>query len=166
MDSSGHVDGSREALLGELEEFLRMPSISAREDENGGFRDCAGWVAEKLRAAGAEASVMETRASVVTRCREVPRRSSLTVTTTAAAAPLDLWETDPSTLSVTASSTPAARRRQAECFATGVALYIEEPEPPLKLKFLIEGEGSRSPNLAPFSVQAEFSPPTLPWEAR
>ena len=60
MDLRARVDGSREELLGELNEFLRMPSISAREDENGDFRNCAGWVAGKLEEAGAEASIMET----------------------------------------------------------------------------------------------------------
>ena len=48
MEMGERVDGSREELLGELNEFLRMPSISARQDESGAFRNCAQWVAEKL----------------------------------------------------------------------------------------------------------------------
>ena len=60
MDLRERVDGSREELLGELNEFLRMPSISAREDESTGFRNCAEWVAGKLEEAGAEANIMET----------------------------------------------------------------------------------------------------------
>ena len=60
MDLRERVDGSREELLEELNEFLRMPSISAREDESREFRDCAEWVAGKLEEAGAEASIMET----------------------------------------------------------------------------------------------------------
>ena len=54
MDLRERVDGSQEELLGELNEFLRMPSISARADENGGFRNCAEWVAEKLEGAAAD----------------------------------------------------------------------------------------------------------------
>ena len=159
MDSSGHVDGSREALLGELEEFLRMPSISAREDENGGFRDCAGWVAEKLRAAGAEASVMETEGHPVVYAEvgEGPKTLlSYGHYDVQPPEPLDLWETDPFEPTV----------RDGGLYARGVAddkadvlariqalrLYIEEHgAPPFKLKFLIEGEEEvGSPNLAPF----------------
>src|ERR671910_2317291 len=60
MDLRERVDGSRDELLGELNEFLRMPSISAREDESEGFRNCAEWVAGKLEEAGAEVRIMET----------------------------------------------------------------------------------------------------------
>ena len=57
MVSRERVDGAREELLEELNEFLRMPSISAREDESGEFRDCARWVAQKLEDAGAKADL-------------------------------------------------------------------------------------------------------------
>jgi acetylornithine deacetylase/succinyl-diaminopimelate desuccinylase-like protein len=60
MDLREHVNNKRDALLGELEEFLRMPSISARKDDGAGFRECAEWVAGKLDEAGARATIMET----------------------------------------------------------------------------------------------------------
>src|SRR3712207_6985856 len=54
------IDSRPDDLLDELKDFLRMPSISARPDERGGFRECAGWVARKLREAGADVRIMET----------------------------------------------------------------------------------------------------------
>ncbi|HEX2182742.1 MAG TPA: hypothetical protein VHH10_10685, partial [Rubrobacteraceae bacterium] len=60
MDLRERVDGLKDDLLGELEEFLRMPSISARKDGGTGFRECAEWVARKLEDAGAEARILET----------------------------------------------------------------------------------------------------------
>ena len=159
MDLRERVDGSKEELLGELNEFLRMPTISARADENGGFRDCAGWVAGKLREAGAEAGLMETGGHPVVYAEigEGPRTLlSYGHYDVQPPEPLDLWESDP--------FEPAVR--DGGLFARGVAddkadvlsriqalrLYIEEHGSlPFKLKFLIEGEEEvGSPNLAPF----------------
>jgi acetylornithine deacetylase/succinyl-diaminopimelate desuccinylase-like protein len=153
------VDGSREVLLGELNEFLGMPSISARPDEHGEFRGCARWVAEKLKEAGAEASIMETDGHpvVFAEIGEGPRTLlSYGHYDVQPPEPLDLWESDPFEPTV----------RDGGLYARGVAddkadvlsriqalrLYIEEHgTPPFKLKFLIEGEEEvGSPNLAPF----------------
>ena len=72
MDLRERVDGSREALLGELNEFLRMPSISASEDGGEEFRRCAEWVAEKLREAGEKwgAATGEGTTSILERLAE------------------------------------------------------------------------------------------------
>jgi acetylornithine deacetylase/succinyl-diaminopimelate desuccinylase-like protein len=159
MDLGERVDGSREKLLGELNEFLRMPSISAREDENGGFRDCAQWVAGKLEEAGAEASIMETEGHPVVYAEVGSGESTLLSYghyDVQPPEPLDLWESDPFEPTI----------RDGGLYARGVAddkgdvlariqalrLYIEEHGPlPFKLKFLIEGEEEiGSPNLAPF----------------
>src|SRR5918996_4869498 len=159
MDLRERVDGSREELLGELNEFLRMPSISAREDENGDFRNCARWVAGKLEDAGAEASIMETEGYPVVYAKVGSGESTLLSYghyDVQPPEPLDLWESDPFEPTI----------RGGNLFARGVAddkgdvlariqalrLYAEEFGPlPFKLKFLIEGEEEvGSPNLAPF----------------
>ncbi|HEX6710633.1 MAG TPA: M20/M25/M40 family metallo-hydrolase, partial [Rubrobacter sp.] len=159
MDLRERVDGSREVFLGELNEFLRMPSISAREDENGDFRNCARWVAAKLEVAGANASIMETDGHPVVYAEigEGPKTLlSYGHYDVQPPEPLDLWESDPFEPTV----------RDGGLYARGVAddkadvlariqalrLYIEEQGPlPFKLKFLIEGEEEiGSPNLAPF----------------
>jgi acetylornithine deacetylase/succinyl-diaminopimelate desuccinylase-like protein len=159
VDLRERVDGSREVLLGELNEFLGMPSISARPDEHGEFRDCARWVVEKLEEAGAEASIMETDGHpvVFAEIGEGPRTLlSYGHYDVQPPEPLDLWESDPFEPTV----------RDGGLYARGVAddkadvlsriqalrLYIEEHGTlPFKLKFLIEGEEEvGSPNLAPF----------------
>ena len=60
MDLRKRVDGLKDDLLGELEEFLRMPSISAQKDGGASFREFAEWVAGKLQEAGAETRILET----------------------------------------------------------------------------------------------------------
>src|SRR5215218_3433426 len=136
-----------------------MPSISARPDENGEFRDCARWVAGKLEEAGAEASVMETEGHpvVFAEIGEGPETLlSYGHYDVQPPEPLDLWESDPFGPTV----------RDGGLYARGVAddkadvlariqalrLYIEEHGAlPFKLKFLIEGEEEvGSPNFAPF----------------
>jgi acetylornithine deacetylase/succinyl-diaminopimelate desuccinylase-like protein len=159
MDLRERVDGSREALLGELNEFLRMPSISASEDGGEEFRRCAEWVAGKLQEAGAEATIMETEGHPVVygEVGEGPRTLlSYGHYDVQPPEPLDLWGSDPFEPTV----------RDGGLYARGVAddkgdvlariqalrLYMEEHGSlPFKLKFLIEGEEEvGSPNLAPF----------------
>src|ERR671916_1459052 len=159
MDLRERVDGSKKELLGELNEFLRMPSISAREDESGEFRRCAQWVAGKLEEAGAEASIIETEGHPVVYA-EVGSGGSTLLSyghyDVQPPEPLDLWESDPFEPTI----------RDGGLYARGVAddkgdvlariqalrLYIGEHGPlPFRLKFLIEGEEEiSSPNLAPF----------------
>jgi acetylornithine deacetylase/succinyl-diaminopimelate desuccinylase-like protein len=136
-----------------------MPSISAREGDEAGFRACAEWVADKLRAAGAEASIMETAGHPVVYAEMGEGDRTLLSYghyDVQPPEPLDLWESDPFEPTV----------RSGSLYARGVAddkgdvlariqalrLYIEEHGPlPFKLKFLIEGEEEvGSPNLAPF----------------
>ena len=153
------VDASKEELLGELNEFLRMPSISARAEDNGEFRTCAEWVAGKLQEAGAEARIMETEGHPVVYAEigEGPRTLlSYGHYDVQPPEPLDLWETGPFEPTV----------RDGGLYARGVAddkadvlariqalrLYLREHGLlPFKLKFLIEGEEEiGSPNLASF----------------
>src|SRR5687768_2581315 len=159
MDLRERVDGTKEELLGELNELLRMPSISAREDERGGFRTCAEWVAKKLKEAGADARIMETEGHPVVYAEVGDGPKTLLSYghyDVQPPEPLELWESDPFEPTI----------RGGNLFARGVAddkgdvlariqalrLYTEEHGPlPFKLKFLIEGEEEiGSPNLASF----------------
>ena len=159
MDIKERVDGRRKDFLEELSEFLRMPSISASEDDTSGFRECAEWVRDKLEEAGAEARLMETDghpvvyAELGTGDRTLLSYGHYDVQPPE---PLDLWDSEPFEPTV----------RDGVLYARGVAddkgdvmariqalrLYIEEHgQPPFKLKFLIEGEEEvGSPNLANF----------------
>lgn len=159
MSINGRIEGSKDDLLEELKEFLRMPSISAREDDEGGFRGCAEWVRDKLEEAGAEARVLETDGHPVVYAEVGDGEHTLLSYghyDVQPPEPLELWESDPFEPEV----------RDGVIFARGVAddkgdvlariqalrLYGEEFGPlPIKLKFLIEGEEEvGSPNLAPF----------------
>ena len=159
MSIQERVDNTKDSLLDELKEFLRMPSISARKENPDGFRRCAEWVAEKLREAGAEARLMETEGHPVVYAEIGDGDKTLLSYghyDVQPPEPLELWESDPFEPTL----------RDGGIFARGVAddkgdvlariqalrLYIEEHgQPSFKLRFLIEGEEEiGSPNLAPF----------------
>ena len=148
MSLDRRVDELREGLRQELEEFLKMPSISARPQDADGFGEYAEWVREKLEEAGAEARLMETNGHPVVYAEIGEGERTLLSYghyDVQPPEPLDLWESDPFEPTV----------RDGSIFARGVAddkgdvmariqalrLYIEEHgRPPFKLKFLIEGE--------------------------
>src|SRR5215203_4731947 len=159
MDLGERVDSLRDGLLGELEEFLRMPSISAQPDESGGFRECAEWVARKLEEAGAETRIMETDGHPVVYAEAGEGSKTLLSYghyDVQPPEPLELWESEPFEPTI----------RDGSLYARGVAddkgdvlariqalrLYREEHGPlPFKLKVFIEGEEEvGSPSLAPF----------------
>ena len=155
----GRVEGSRDEFLDELKEFLRMPSVSAREGDDGSFRGCAEWVRAKLQKAGAEARLMETKGRPVVYA-EIGEGDRTLLSyghyDVQPPEPLELWESDPFEPTV----------RDGSLFARGIAddkgdvmariqalrIFQEEVGSlPFKLKFLIEGEEEvGSPNLAPF----------------
>src|ERR687889_1631049 len=162
MSIDRRVEDSKDYLLEELEEFLRMPSVSAQGGDEGSFRGCAEWVRAKLEEVGAEAKLMETEGHPVVFAemggagdgdRTLLSYGHYDVQPPE---PLELWESNPFEPEV----------RDGVLFARGVAddkgdvmariqalrVYQEERGPlPFKLKFLIEGEEEiGSPNLAPF----------------
>jgi acetylornithine deacetylase/succinyl-diaminopimelate desuccinylase-like protein len=174
MDLRARVEGKKEELLGELEEFLRMPSISARE--SGGLGECADWVARKLREAGAAARLMQTDGHPVIYAEAGEGSKTLLSYghyDVQPPEPLELWESEPFEPSI----------RDGSLYARGVAddkgdvlariqalrLYQEEHgELPFKLRFLIEGEEEvGSPSLARFvRANAEIlSADACLWEA-
>ena len=155
----GRVEGSKDELLKELKEFLRMPSVSARKEDDESFRGCAEWVRAKLEEAGAEARLMETNGHPVVYAEIGEGERTLLSYghyDVQPPEPMELWESDPFEPTV----------RDGSLFARGIAddkgdvmariqalrLYREEVGPlPFKLKFFIEGEEEvGSPNLAPF----------------
>jgi acetylornithine deacetylase/succinyl-diaminopimelate desuccinylase-like protein len=48
-------------IRGELDEFLRIPSVSARSEHNPDTKRCAEWLADRIRAAGMTASIHPTK---------------------------------------------------------------------------------------------------------
>ncbi len=160
MGMTERIEGSKNDLLDELKEFLRMPSVSARTGDEAGFRGCAEWVRARFEEVGAEARIMETGGHPIVYA-EVGNGDRTLLSyghyDVQPPEPLELWESDP--------FEPAVRG--GAIFARGVAddkgdvlariqalrLYQEEfGRLPFKLKFLIEGEEEiGSPNLASFA---------------
>jgi acetylornithine deacetylase/succinyl-diaminopimelate desuccinylase-like protein len=54
MDLINYINSKREENLNELKEFLRIPSVSTKNEHKKDIERAAHWVAEKLRAAGLE----------------------------------------------------------------------------------------------------------------
>jgi acetylornithine deacetylase/succinyl-diaminopimelate desuccinylase-like protein len=161
MDVRERVDSSKDTLLGELTEFLKMPSISAEADtDSDNFRSCAEWVKDKLADAGADARILETEGHPVVYA-EIGNGDKTLLSyghyDVQPPDPLELWESDPFEPTM----------KNGHLFARGVAddkgdimariqalrFFIEEHgELPFKLKFFIEGEEEvGSPNLAAFA---------------
>jgi len=162
MSIERRIEDSKDELLDELLEFLRMPSISALgSDDERSFRRCAEWVLAKLEEAGAEARLMETDGHPVVYAEIGNAESDRTLLSyghydVQPPEPLELWESDPFEPEV----------RDGVLFSRGVAddkgdvmariqalrLFREEHGPlPFKLKFLIEGEEEvGSPSLPAF----------------
>jgi len=164
MGISRRIEDSKNVLLDELKEFLRMPSVSAQalDGDEGSFRGCAEWVLAKLEEAGAGARLMETDGHPVVYAEIGGGERTLLSYghyDVQPPEPLELWESDPFEPEI----------RDGVIFARGVAddkgdviariqalrLYGEEHGPlPFKLKFLIEGEEEvGSPSLPAFVRQ-------------
>jgi acetylornithine deacetylase/succinyl-diaminopimelate desuccinylase-like protein len=52
MDILGFIESHQAEYLDELKEFLRIPSISTRNEHRADIERAAGWLAERLRSAG------------------------------------------------------------------------------------------------------------------
>ena len=160
MSMDRRVEDSKDHLLKELEEFLRMPSVSAQGGDERSFHGCAEWVRAKLEETGAEARLLETEGHPIVYA-EAGGDSHRTLLSyghydVQPPDPLELWESDPFEPEV----------RNGVLFARGVAddkgdvmariqalrIYQEEHGPlPFRLRFLIEGEEEvGSPNLPAF----------------
>ena len=50
----------QDALLGELTDWLRIPSVSTGDGDPADVRRAAEWVVERVRAAGGEGEVLDT----------------------------------------------------------------------------------------------------------
>jgi acetylornithine deacetylase/succinyl-diaminopimelate desuccinylase-like protein len=59
-DTANYLSRNQDRYMGELFDFLRIPSVSARSEHDGDTRKSAEWLADQLRDAGLSAEVMET----------------------------------------------------------------------------------------------------------
>jgi len=166
------IDGRRDQTLALLKEFLAIPSISAQPDHKADVRRCAQWVADQLKFAMLETSVMETAGHpvVVAKNKHVAGRPTVLVYghyDVQPPEPLELWTTPAFEPQVrkTAAGTDAVFARgavddkgQVMCHLEAITAWQAHGGVPVNLTVLIEGEEEvGSVNLPPFIRQYKDS---------
>ena len=159
---SEHLAGGRDAAITELKELLRIPSVSTDSARSDDVKACAHWVATRMSAMGLEAEIFETaRHPVVFAERRAEATDCPTVLIyghydVQPPDPIDAWHHDPfepvqdgEYLVARGSSDD---KGQFYALLKGVeAVLLKEPELPVNVKVIIEGEEEiGSPNLLPF----------------
>jgi len=152
----------RERHLGELQDFLRIPSVSALPVHRADVARGADWLAVRLRATGAaEVRIMPTDGNPVVYGAWPARASAPTILLyghydVQPVDPVALWQTPPFEPAVRDGRLVArgASDDKGSLFIPLAALDAIRSvagAPPVNVKFLFEGEEETgSPNLAPF----------------
>lgn len=164
-DISAYVATAEERIVAELTDLLRIPSISALPEHKADVERAAAWVADALRAAGVpRVEIMATGgAPLVFGHWHVSDRAPTVIIyghyDVQPVDPLDLWTTPPFAPAVRGGRIYA---RGASDDKGNILMPIKAVEaykdlqgqPPLNIKFLIEGEEEiGSPHLAAFMEQ-------------
>ena len=157
-----YLQDNEERFEAELLDFLRIPSISALPEHKGDVQRAAEWVAERLRAAGAEGvRVMPTEGHPVVYGEWLHAPGKPTVLIyghfdVQPVDPLDLWTRPPFEPEVVGDRLYARGASDTKgnvllTMAAVEALLRTTDALPLNVKFLYEGqEEIGSPNLPPF----------------
>ena len=148
------IDGRQPQAVALLTEFLRIPSVSAQPALAADVRRGAQWVADQLKFAALETSVMETAGHpvVIAKNKHVAGRPTVLVYghyDVQPPEPLDLWTTpafDP-TIRKTPAGTDAIYARgavddkgQVLCHIEAITAWQAHGGLPVNLTVLIEGE--------------------------
>jgi len=152
-----YIEDNRERFLDELFTFLRQPSISTR---NEGMEDCAELLAQMMRDAGIETTIMPTPRHPVV-YGEIKRGDGPTVLVyghydVQPPEPLDHWTSPPFEPEIRNGKIygrgTSDNKAQIFIYIKAVeALLAVTKDVPLNFKFLDEGEEEiGSPSLAPF----------------
>ena len=156
------LENNQQTILSQLIEFLRLPSVAAKGD-NEIMEKTAAWVTDLLEKSGLKAQIHETEGiPIVTGHLDVGAQKTLLYYDhfdVQPAEPLELWESPPFEPTI----------RNQRLFARGVAdnkgdtlsriwavkAFVETgTDLPVNIKFLIEGEEEAgSPNLPDFVKQ-------------
>jgi acetylornithine deacetylase/succinyl-diaminopimelate desuccinylase-like protein len=152
-----------ERFLQELDELLRIPSVSTDPAHAGDIRSAAEWLAESLRNIGAaNVAVMETAGYPVVYGEWLGARADKPTVLVyghydvVPAAIEDGWDTEPFEPVIKDGKIFARGatddKGQLYIHAKALQSYLESGDgPPVNLKFLLEGEEEvASPNLRPF----------------
>ena len=144
--------------LRELIEFLKIPSVSAKEEYKPDIQRAAEWLVERLRRAGFSAEAVPTAGHPIVYAEKIVGEERPTVLVyghydVQPAEPLELWETPPFEPTIRDGKLYArgASDDKGQVFAHVAAVSQLGGELPVNVKFVIEGEEEvGSPNLVPF----------------
>ncbi|KHF32378.1 Succinyl-diaminopimelate desuccinylase [Paenibacillus sp. P1XP2] len=162
MDYKNYFQGNRDKHLGELKEWLSIPSISALSEHKPDVKRAAEWLAETMTRAGLEnVTIHETKGHPIVYADHLHAEGKPTVLVyghydVQPVDPLNLWQTPPFEPDI----------RDGKLFARGAtddkgqlflhikaveAILAQEKQLPVNIKFCVEGEEEvSSPNLPTF----------------
>ena len=149
MDSS-IIEKQHDDFLGELKEFLSIPSISTLPDRNADTRRAAEWVAGHLRKLGCTATLLEGNGHPVVwgESPAVPGKPTLLIYghyDVQPPDPLELWESPPFEPTIRDGKIfargAADDKGQVYCLLKAYqAVLNDDAVPPINVRWLIEGE--------------------------
>lgn len=157
-----YANDHREQFLEMLKEFTSIPSVSTDPDQKGEMQRAAEWLADRLRALGAQkVTIFPTDGHPIV-YGEIMGAGAGKPTALVyghydvqPAEPLELWESEPFTATVRGENIygRGTTDMKGQILATLNAIEAVQSagEMPINLKFLLEGEEEiGSPNLLPF----------------
>jgi acetylornithine deacetylase/succinyl-diaminopimelate desuccinylase-like protein len=164
---SNYLEKNKDRFLDELLDLLKIPSVSADPSYSADVHKTASFIADKLKAAGAEnVEIMETAGYPIVYGDKIVNPSLPTVLVyghydVQPADPLELWTSPPfePVIKKTAIHPDGAIFARGACDDKGqmymhvkaLELMVQEGKIPCNLKFMIEGEEEvGSENLTPF----------------
>ena len=157
------LDGRRHQSEAALKELLAIPSVSTKPEHASDVQRCAAWVADQLKFAGFEVSIMPTggHPAVVAKNKHQPNRPTVLMYghyDVQPVEPLDLWKTPPFEPTIRNGAIyargAADDKGQVWCHIESLLAWQAHGGPPVNLTLLIEGEEEiGSPNLGPFVRQ-------------
>jgi len=148
------IDQRKDQTLSLLQDFLRIPSVSTKPEHAADCRRCAHWVADQLKFAALEVSVMETGGHpvVVAKNKHLPGRPTVLVYghyDVQPPEPIELWKSGPfePVIGKTAAGTDAVFARgavddkgQVTCHLEAITAWQAHGGVPVNLTVLVEGE--------------------------
>jgi acetylornithine deacetylase/succinyl-diaminopimelate desuccinylase-like protein len=148
------IESRRHASLAALQEFLRIPSVSAKPEHAADMQRCATWLADQLIEAGLEVAIMPTggHPAVVAKNKHESTRPTVLLYghyDVQPPEPLDLWTTPPFEPSVRKDENgydaiyargAVDDKGQVWCHVEAILAWQAHGGLPVNLAVLIEGE--------------------------
>ena len=149
-DVLARVEREKEGYLEELQEYLRIPSISTDPQHKDDVRRCSEFVVDQLRAAGLDAESIETGGNPLVFAEWSGAEGKPTILfyghyDVQPADPIDEWDSPPfeptikGDLLIARGATDDKGQSFAQIKAAG-AILAERGELPVNVKFILEGE--------------------------